>query len=101
MDNLHWLEEIKSIDRTLVGDKAFFLSRVMQRGYPVVPGFVVPAIATHKFLESVEWSEPLAWIYLILRYTWMWIIPNSCSISPKKFVKKLPLLLYRSLGWKT
>ncbi|MBD2002212.1 MULTISPECIES: putative PEP-binding protein [Cyanophyceae] len=59
MDNLHWLEEIKSIDRTLVGDKAFFLSRVMQRGYPVVPGFVVPAIATHEFLESVEWSEPL------------------------------------------
>nr|WP_242040808.1 putative PEP-binding protein [Coleofasciculus sp. FACHB-1120] len=43
----------------MVGDKAFYLSRVMQRGYPVVPGFVVPATAARQFLESIQWSAPL------------------------------------------
>ncbi|MEW5858605.1 MAG: PEP/pyruvate-binding domain-containing protein, partial [Cyanobacteriota bacterium] len=59
MDKLHWLDQIKPFDRTLVGDKAFYLSRVMQRGYPVVPGFVVPATAARQFLESIQWSAPL------------------------------------------
>ncbi len=31
----------------------------MQRGYPVVPGFVVPATAARQFLESIQWSAPL------------------------------------------
>nr|WP_242047370.1 putative PEP-binding protein [Coleofasciculus sp. FACHB-SPT36] len=43
----------------MVGDKAFSLSRVIQRGYPVVPGFVVPATAARQFLESIQWSAPL------------------------------------------
>ncbi|MFE1745905.1 putative PEP-binding protein [Coleofasciculus sp. H7-2] len=59
MDKLHWLDQIKPFDRTVVGDKAFYLSRVMQRGYPVVPGFVVPATAARQFLESIQWSAPL------------------------------------------
>nr|WP_242028906.1 putative PEP-binding protein [Coleofasciculus sp. FACHB-712] len=43
----------------MVGDKAFYLSRLIQRGYPVVPGFVVPATAARQFLESIQWSAPL------------------------------------------
>ncbi|MBD2537975.1 putative PEP-binding protein [Coleofasciculus sp. FACHB-SPT36] len=59
MEKLHWLDQIQPFDRTLVGDKAFSLSRVIQRGYPVVPGFVVPATAARQFLESIQWSAPL------------------------------------------
>lgn len=59
MDNLYWLEQIQPSDRTLVGDKAFQLSRVVQRGYPVLPGFVVSAQVLWEFLEALNGSEPL------------------------------------------
>ncbi|WP_250122101.1 putative PEP-binding protein [Chroococcidiopsis sp. CCMEE 29] len=59
MDNLYWLEQIKPSDRTLVGEKAFHLSRVMQRGYPVLPGFVVPAQVLWDFLQTLNSREPL------------------------------------------
>jgi len=42
-----------------VGNQAFNLSQLLQRGYPVVPGFVVPAIAFWEFLEILGKSEPL------------------------------------------
>ncbi len=42
-----------------MGDKAFDLSQLWQRGYPVVPGFVVPAIALWEFLEILGQSEPI------------------------------------------
>lgn len=59
MDNLYWLEQIQPSDRTLVGDKAFQLSRIVQRGYPVLPGFVVSAQVLWEFLETLNGSEPL------------------------------------------
>jgi pyruvate,water dikinase len=59
LDNLYWLEQIKPSDRTLVGEKAFHLSRVMQRGYPVLPGFVVPAQVLWEFLQTLNSHEPL------------------------------------------
>lgn len=59
MDNLYWLEQIQPSDCTLVGDKAFQLSRVVQRGYPVLPGFVVSAQVLWQFLETLNGSEPL------------------------------------------
>ncbi len=46
-------------DRAKVGDKAFYLSRIMQRGYPVVPGFVVSAEVLRQFLETINSSESL------------------------------------------
>ncbi|MBD2360685.1 phosphoenolpyruvate synthase [Anabaena minutissima FACHB-250] len=59
MDRLYWLDQIKLQDRTKVGDKAFYLSRLRQRGYPVVPGFVVPEELLRLFLETLNTSESL------------------------------------------
>ncbi len=59
MEKLYWLDQIKLQDRAKVGDKAFHLSRIIQRGYPVVPGFVVSAEALQQFLENLNSSESL------------------------------------------
>lgn len=59
MEKLYWLDQIKLQDRAKVGDKAFYLSRIMQRGYPVVPGFVVGADVLRQFLEALNSSESL------------------------------------------
>ncbi|MEH1765479.1 MAG: putative PEP-binding protein [Nostoc sp.] len=59
MDKLYWLDQIKLQDRSKVGDKAFYLSKIIQRGYPVVPGFVVSAEILRQFLENLNSSESL------------------------------------------
>ncbi|MBE9053273.1 phosphoenolpyruvate synthase [Nostocales cyanobacterium LEGE 11386] len=59
MDKLYWLEQIQLQDRAKVGDKAFYLSRITQRGYPVVPGFVVSAEVLRQFLATLNSSESL------------------------------------------
>jgi pyruvate,water dikinase len=59
VDKLYWLDKIQPQDRTKVGDKAFYLSRIMQRGYPVMGGFVVPADVWREFLETLNNSETL------------------------------------------
>ena len=59
MEKLYWLDQIKLQDRAKVGEKAFYLSRIMQRGYPVVPGFVVGADVLRQFLETLNSSESL------------------------------------------
>ena len=42
-----------------MGNQAFVLSQLLQRDYPVVPGFVVPAIAFWEFIESLGELEPM------------------------------------------
>ncbi|WP_414548083.1 putative PEP-binding protein [Anabaena sp. CCY 0017] len=59
MDKLYWLDQIKLQDRTQVGDKAFYLSKIMQRGYPVVPGFVVSAEVLTQFLTTLNSTSAL------------------------------------------
>ncbi|HLP88739.1 MAG TPA: putative PEP-binding protein [Nostocaceae cyanobacterium] len=59
MEKLYWLDRIKLLDRPKVGDKAFYLSRISQRGYPVVPSFVIPAEVFRQFLETINSSESL------------------------------------------
>ncbi|MFN5592125.1 MAG: PEP/pyruvate-binding domain-containing protein, partial [Aphanizomenon sp.] len=59
MDKLYWLDQIKLQDRTKVGIQAFYLSRIKQRGYPVLPGFVVAADVLQQFLENIHSSESL------------------------------------------
>lgn len=59
MDNLYWLDQIQPADRPFVGNTAFTLSQLLQRSYPVVPGFVVPAIAFWEFIGLLGKSEPL------------------------------------------
>ncbi|MBD2034924.1 hypothetical protein H6F76_07755 [Leptolyngbya sp. FACHB-321] len=59
MANLYWLNQIQPHDRSLVGNKALYLSQLLQKGFPVVPGFVVSARVLQQFLETIDWSEPL------------------------------------------
>ncbi|MDP8933646.1 MAG: PEP-utilizing enzyme, partial [Cyanobacteriota bacterium] len=59
MKNLYWLDKIQPSDRDTVGEKAFYLSCLLQKNHPVVPGFVVPAKTFWQFLESIECLEPL------------------------------------------
>ncbi|MEG5039220.1 MULTISPECIES: putative PEP-binding protein [unclassified Microcoleus] len=59
MKNLYWLDKIQPSDRDAVGEKAFYLSCLLQKNHPVVPGFVVPAQTFWQFLESIECLEPL------------------------------------------
>jgi pyruvate,water dikinase len=68
LDNLYWLDRIHPSERPLVGNQAFNLSQLLQRGYPVMPGFVVPAIASGtaqgaiafwEFMEILGESEPM------------------------------------------
>jgi pyruvate, water dikinase len=59
VDKLYWLDQIKLQDRTKVGDKAFYLSKIKQRGYPVVPGFVVSEEFLRLFLETLNSSDSL------------------------------------------
>ncbi len=59
MKNLYWLDKIQPSDRDAVGEKAFYLSCLLQKNHPVVPGFVVPAKTFWQFLESIDWLEPL------------------------------------------
>ncbi|MGK7901283.1 MAG: putative PEP-binding protein [Hormoscilla sp.] len=55
--DLYWLEKIQPTDRALVGDKAFYLSQLMQRGYPVVPGLVVHSGIWRQFRETLDGLE--------------------------------------------
>lgn len=59
MKNLYWLDKIQPSDRDAVGEKAFYLSCLLQKNHPVVPGFVVPATTFWQFLESIDCLEPL------------------------------------------
>jgi pyruvate,water dikinase len=59
LDNLYWLDQIQPSQRAVVGNQAFVLSQLLQRDYPVVPGFVVPAIAFWEFIESLGELEPM------------------------------------------
>jgi pyruvate, water dikinase len=54
VDKLYWLDQITLQDRTQVGDKAFYLSKIIQRGYPVVPGFVISAEMLRQFLANLN-----------------------------------------------
>ena len=59
MYKFYWLDQIKSSDWNIVGEKAFYLADLMDKGYPISPGFVIPANTLWQFLERINWSDPL------------------------------------------
>ena len=59
MDNLYWLDQIQLADRLVVGDIAFDLSQLLQRHYPVVPGFVISSQLWCEFLETLNRADSL------------------------------------------
>lgn len=58
-DGFCWLDQMQSGNRAEVGDKAFYLGRLKQQGFPVLPGFVVTATVFRRFLSKINWLEPL------------------------------------------
>ena len=59
MDHFFWLDRDRLPNPILVGDKAFYLSYLAQRGYPVAPGLVVSARVLREFWEHHPWTNPL------------------------------------------
>ncbi|WP_088892202.1 putative PEP-binding protein [Leptolyngbya ohadii] len=58
VDYFFWLDQIQPHDRDRVGSKAFYLSLLQQRGYPVVPGLVVSSDLFQTFLGQIQWADP-------------------------------------------
>ncbi|NJO19556.1 MAG: hypothetical protein HC838_05120 [Spirulinaceae cyanobacterium RM2_2_10] len=56
---LHWLASMTPEVRAEVGDKAFLLGQLRQRGYPVLPGFVIATSMLPEFLlrSGIELPE--------------------------------------------
>jgi len=59
VNQLYWLNEIKPEDRLLVGEKAFTLAFLKQKGYPILPGFALSTSIFREFLEIIGNSESL------------------------------------------
>ncbi|MEB3341581.1 putative PEP-binding protein [Okeania sp.] len=59
MYNFYWLNQLQSSDQEIVGEKAVYLANLMEKGYPVNPGFVMPANSLWEFLEHIDWLDPL------------------------------------------
>lgn len=59
LEKFLWLDQIQPRHRSQVGEKAFYLSQLKQRGYHVVPGFAIPTPAMREFLETIHWIDPL------------------------------------------
>ncbi len=55
--DIYWLEQIQPSDYPLVGNT--HLSNLLQRGYPVLPGFVISAQVWQEFIKNLNSTEPL------------------------------------------
>ncbi|NJP18180.1 MAG: peptide chain release factor H [Hydrococcus sp. CRU_1_1] len=52
MKELSWLDRIQSSDRPLIGEKAFSLGQLGQKGYPILPGFIIDSKFFREFIET-------------------------------------------------
>ncbi|NEP14194.1 MAG: response regulator [Symploca sp. SIO2C1] len=59
MENFYSLDQILPSEQPFVGNRALNLSQLWQRDYPVVPSFVIPAMAFWEFIDILGNSEPL------------------------------------------
>lgn len=53
MKILYWLDRVQLLDRPLIGEKAFALSQLGQKGYGIIPGFAISAALFREFIESL------------------------------------------------
>jgi pyruvate,water dikinase len=61
MNHLYWLSQITPSEQSLVGNKIFVLSQLLQYGYPILPGFVIASPCLREFLEILDNSQsPIA-----------------------------------------
>ncbi|MBD2020435.1 phosphoenolpyruvate synthase, partial [Leptolyngbya sp. FACHB-36] len=59
MTNFYWLDQLQPSHRRLVGTKALCLSQLQQKGYAIAPSVVVSAQVFRRFLDTIDWLEPL------------------------------------------
>ena len=59
MNHLYWLSQLKSSKQSLVGEKVLILSRLLQHGYPVLPGYVIGTPVLKEFLQTLDDSQSL------------------------------------------
>jgi pyruvate, water dikinase len=67
VENLRWFDNLHPTareatpyeERSSVGDRAFYLRRIAQKGYPTLPGSIVSAQILSDFWQSQTWQEPL------------------------------------------
>lgn len=51
----YWLDQLASDDQVFVGDRAWQLHDLQQRGYPSLPGFVIPSyVFQDLMIEAIE-----------------------------------------------
>lgn len=54
MEEVYWLSQITPLEQSLVGEKIFILSQLLQQGYPVLPGFAVSTAVLRQFLNILD-----------------------------------------------
>ena len=54
---LYWLSQIKASEQSLVGDKVFILSQLLQQNYPIIPGFVLSDSLFRNFVATIDDSR--------------------------------------------
>lgn len=59
MLNLYWLGQIPSTEYLLIGEKVASLNQLLQDGYPVIPGCIIPATTLRDVLKFWGKTEPL------------------------------------------
>jgi pyruvate, water dikinase len=74
VDEIYWLDQIQPSYRSAVGDKAFYLGLLMQRGYPSFPGLVVSATVLQHFLAHMDWQERL---FADLPHSFLYVDANN------------------------
>lgn len=59
MDTLFSIHQIEAQPLGMVGEQAYHLSLMAQKGYPVIPTVVIIATRFRNFLETIHWLQPL------------------------------------------
>ena len=59
MNHIYWLSQIKRSEQSLVGDKLFTISQLLQHGCPMMPGFILDNSWLKKFLQNLDDSASL------------------------------------------
>ena len=59
MNHIYWLSQLKFSEQSLVGEKVLILSRLLQRGYPILPGYIVGTPVLQEFLQALDDSQSL------------------------------------------
>ncbi len=54
MDYIYWLSQIKYSEQSLVGDKLYILSQLLQHEIPILPGFVLGNNLLRQFLTNLD-----------------------------------------------